>query len=73
MTYHEAVKELYFWQHSNLCNFHGLLYTLISKADANNFARLMLAFPAECLAWAEWSNAPDPEAWFIGQGLFDKK
>lgn len=69
MTYHEAVKELYFWQHANLGNFHSQLYDLIAKADKENFMRLAQGFPEECRAWFNWKLSEDSGAFFKDNGF----
>ena len=59
MSYEQAVRELYFWQYSNTGCFHNMLFDLMAKADANNFARLVPSFPNECMAYIDWSGAGD--------------
>ncbi len=59
-----AIQELYYWQRCDGTNFTSLLYTLISKADIGNRARLASAFPNEDLAFRLWKGAPDEDVFF---------
>lgn len=61
----KAIKELWYWQYgTDPTNFTSVLYTLISKADGMNKARLRSAYPDECQAFAMWEHAPDAKAFF---------
>lgn len=64
MTTKQAKRELYFWVRDKGTNFHSLLYTLITKADIQNRARLRLAFPDQVEVWEAWQAAPDEKIFF---------
>lgn len=56
----KAARELFFWQQdSEATNFHAKLFDLIAKADAENYGKLLIGFPEECVAWAEWQGSGD--------------
>ena len=54
-THAEAMQELWYWLYgTNPTNFSSILFTLISKSDMQNRARLQAAFPVEFNAWMLW-------------------
>jgi hypothetical protein len=60
-----AIWELYYWQRlSDASNFTAILYTLISKADILNRAKLTMAFPYECVAYELWQESLDENEFF---------
>jgi len=63
-TIEDAIKELYYWQHSYTHCFSNLVFDLIQKADGENQQRLMKAFPTEVMVWGLWHNANDPDKFF---------
>lgn len=58
-TYNDAVRELYFWQYSNTGCFHNMLFSLMQKADTDNYAKLEIAFPEEAEAYYQWCKSDD--------------
>lgn len=62
--FRNAVQELYFWQRTDATNFTAKLYSLFSKADPLNTARLAGAFPFEYAAFRAWQDSPNEEAFF---------
>jgi len=55
----KAVFELYEWQYDNGNNFKCLLFDLIAKADRDNYLRIALGFPIECMLFRAWGQAGD--------------
>jgi hypothetical protein len=54
-TNEEAIQELWYWLYgTSPSNFSSVLFSLISKADIENRARLQGAFPMEFNAWMLW-------------------
>lgn len=58
MTYHEAVKELFFCQEysASATNFSSYIYMLFGKADNRNRPRLARGFPMCYYVWLLWSH-----------------
>jgi len=66
----EAVSELYHWARGNEpTNFTALLYTLIAKADSENYASLKLASPLEVQAYESWRMSMDENEFFREWGI----
>ncbi len=72
-----AIQELYYWQRNDdASNFTALLYTLMTKADIGNRARLASAFPNQDMAFRLWHDAPDEDEFFrdwLGDGVMRKR
>lgn len=69
MTRKQAIFELYIWLRDGRNNFHGLLYTLIAKADSGNLHRLSLGFPIEVNVFKEWRASETSEEFFKKEGV----
>ena len=68
--FRQAVERLWYWQHGdNPTNFTSLLFTLMQKADAENFARLALAFPEESMAYKLWCASESSPEFFRKFGI----
>ena len=55
----DAIKELFYWQHSNTGSFYNGLCSLYRKADALNRLRLSEGFHFLALAMLMWDSAGD--------------
>ncbi len=60
----QAIQDLYYWQRRDATDFKSLIYTLISKADIVNRAKLAGAFPLEYNAYILWHDSPDEDEFF---------
>jgi hypothetical protein len=65
-----AVERLHYWQYGDEpTNFTSQLFSLMQKADKENFAKLADAFPEEANALLLWRASSDPDAFFEAHGL----
>ncbi len=63
MTYEKAVENLLYWQrgqHFFTCE----LYSLMQKADKQNFDKLAQVYPMEASAFYSWYTCQDPDEFF---------
>jgi len=63
-----AVFRLYDWQRGGT-SFTCQLYSLMSKADPSNFAKLVEAFPIEGCALIAWRNSSNEKQFFRMYGI----
>ena len=59
LTNKEAVREVYFWQHSRSDCFNQLILDLFAKADSKNQQKLAFVYPELFDAWSAWQTAGD--------------
>lgn len=64
-----AVREMYFWRHTDATNFTARLFDLFLKADPVNLERLKLGFPAEALAVELWRMSASEQKFFEEHGV----
>lgn len=67
--YLQAVERLHQWQYAGLDSFTACLFNLFMKADPMNRLKLGVGFPEEFLAFREWNDSSDQEAFFKKYGL----
>jgi len=64
-NYKECVRELYHWTNSPFSsNFMSMLFSLISKADSENRARLAKGFPTAVKVFEDWHNSKNETEFF---------
>ena len=64
----DAATKLYWWQHGG-DSFTPQLYSLISKADPGNRAKLALAFPIEVGVFKAWYDGASEEEFYKRYGV----
>lgn len=60
-----AIEKLQHWLFNPMeTNFSSLLYSLIAKADEDNFKKLLKGFPVRTTAYLLWYSSKDEDAFW---------
>jgi hypothetical protein len=61
----DAAEKLHFWLTNPMdTNFSTLLYSLIAKADDENFKKLLKGFPVRTITYLLWYTSGDEQAFW---------